>query len=191
MLAHGIRLQVTPGDVYKFGGYHTSTAKSRTRVVKKSLKPDFNETLVLLLDGTVDHSKHGRPRLLLTLSDWDEGGEEMIGQLDLDLAEMIATTARCQVWHREEQSLRDYLADMQHGTKFSAMPALMKKAKEESLTKSITYLEHLRRKVLGGMEKMWMDLEWVPGCIPDTRQVLTLLALLVQSTNTGEDVDGS
>ena len=166
-----VRAEVTPADVYKFSGFHTanSTVRSRTHVVHKSLNPDFDETLVLLVDGTGDHTKHGWPRLLVTVCDQDGSEEEMIGQVDLDLGDMIAITARCHVWQREEQALREKLVAMQ--TSSGTMPALLQQAKERSLQRTIDYLVGKRTTALKAIEKMRLDLDWVPGCIPATKIV--------------------
>jgi hypothetical protein len=163
-----VRAEVTPNEVYKFTGFNTTAPRGKTRVVNKSLNPDFDEALTLLVDGTADHTKHGRPRLLVTVSDWDKGEEEMIGQLDLDLADMIATSARCMVWKRQEQVLRDKLKDMQ--TQTSTLPPMLQEAKEQGVARSIEYLTRLRTDTLAAIENMWLDLDWVPGCIPTTRQ---------------------
>jgi len=165
-----VEAEVTPADAYRFAGFHSSsnTVRTRTRVVKKSLNPDFDETLVLLVDGTVDPAQHGRPRLLLTVSDWDEGEAEMIGQVDLDLADMIAESARCHVWLRQEQKLRERQAQMLKQTAETGNEQ-MQQAREIALTRTINYLVQKRTRALDAIEDIWADLVWVPGCIPVTR----------------------
>ena len=165
-----VEADVTPTEAYRFAGFHTAnpTVRRKTRVVHKSLNPDFDETLVLLVDGTVDPAKHGRPRLRVTVSDWDEGQAEMIGQLDLDLADMIASSARCHVWRRQEQALRDKLAAMQAQTA-DTMSEKQRQAREIALTRTINYLAQKRTKTLDAIENMWLELVWVPGCIDTTR----------------------
>jgi hypothetical protein len=163
-----VRAEVTPRDVYRYTGFYAAAAaRSRTRIVPKSLNPDFNETLVLLVDGRGDPGEHGRPRLLLTLSDSDEGEEEMIGQVDLDLADIIAVAARCHVWERQEQELRDKLSDMQNRSAGSDVS--LQQVKEASLTTSIDYLARHRARTIAALESMWVDLTWVPGCIATTK----------------------
>ena len=163
-----VRAEVTPKDVYRYTGFYTVATRGRTRTIPKSLNPEFNETLVLLVDGRGDPEENGRPRLLLTVSDSDDGQEEMIGQVDLDLADAIAVTARCHVWERQEQVLREKLQDMQSRSGGSLSEGLQQ-VKEASLSTSINYLARRRRHALAALESMWVDINWVPGCIPSTK----------------------
>jgi hypothetical protein len=131
------RAEVTPGDVFKYNGFHTTAAREKTSIAHKSLNPDFNETLTLLVDGTGDPTTHGWPQLLLTLSDWDNGDEEKIGQVRLDLAKMIAVTARTHIWQREEKILRDRLHALQA---VIGMAPEVQQVREIALQRAIDYL---------------------------------------------------
>ena len=165
-----VHAEITPSEAYCYTGYHTTPRKSRTRIVHKSLSPDFDEQLTLLLDGTGDPEKHGLPRLKLTLSDWDDGEEEMVGQLDLDLAHMMAVTARTRVWQRQEDALREQLAALQTEAVTGQREVQQQRAAQElALQRASGYLADCRAKALAAFESFWGDLRWVDGCIPSTK----------------------
>jgi len=143
----------------------------QTGVRSRSVCPDWDERLELLVDGGADPGVAGDPLLELRVwhrPDTGPGGaaapDVLIGRARLPAAAIGLAAARRERWQRQAQALERKIAEIE------ALPAACDpgRAAAAALRGKLAHVRGVRAEA-GARQERWVRLEWAEGCRPATR----------------------